>query len=98
MFVDFGNPFGNQLEMFGCTIEIEVDGNIQHQTMQAPQMILTNQFINLVQQALNTNQKVRVKMSRTAASYGEWDKQWHNVEHYIEFKNNPYLQSEESSE
>lgn len=36
MFVDFNNPFGTQLEMFGCTFEIEVDGNVQHQTMQAP--------------------------------------------------------------
>lgn len=98
MFVNFDNPFGSPLEMFGCTIEIEVDGNTQRQTMQAPQMILTNQFVNLVQQAINTNQKVRVKMSRTAASYGEWDKQWHNIEHYIEFKNNPYLQDEENKE
>lgn len=96
MFVDFNNPFGTQLEMFGCTFEIEVDGNVQHQTMQAPQMILTNQFMNIVQQSLNTSQRVRVKMSRIAHQYGEWDRKWHDIEHYIEFKNNPYLQNEES--
>lgn len=94
MFVNFGEP----LEMFLCNIEVEIDGNISRQTLSAPQMILTTQFMNIVQQSLNTNQRVRVKMSRIAHQYGEWDRQWHDIEHYIEFKNNPYLQNEEGSE
>lgn len=94
MFVNFGEP----LEMFPCNIEVEIDGNISRQTLSAPQMILTTQFMNIVQQSLNTNQRVRVKMSRIAHQYGEWDRQWHDIEHYIEFKNNPYLQNEEGSE
>ena len=94
MFVNFGEP----LEMFLCNIEVEIDGNINRQTISAPQMILTTQFINIVQQSLNTSQRVRVKMSRMVHQYGEWDRQWHDIEHYIEFKNNPYLQNEESSE
>lgn len=93
MFVNFGEP----LEMFSCNIEAEIDGNISRQTISAPQMILTTQFMNIVQQSLNTNQRVRVKMSRMAHQYGEWDRQWHDIEHYIEFKNNPYLQNEEST-
>lgn len=98
MIFNFESTFGAPLEMFTCIIEIEVDGNVQRQNMQAPQMILTNQFMNMLQQAINTNQKVRIKMSRTATSYGEWDNKQHDIEHFIEFKNNPYLQSEESSE
>ena len=90
--------FGEPLEMFSCNIEVEIDGNISRQTLSAPQMILTTQFMNIVQQSLNTNQRVRVKMSRMAHQYGEWDRQWHDIEHYIEFKNNPYLQNEENSE
>ena len=94
MFVNFGEP----LEMFSCNIEVEIDGNISRQTISAPQMILTTQFMNIVQQSLNTSQRVRAKMSRMVHQYGEWDRQWHDIEHYIEFKNNPYLQNEESSE
>lgn len=73
-------------DTFAVTFEIESQGSISTQMMDAPQIIAQNQFINLVQQAVQIDSPCRIKMSRIDTTK--------NIECYVEFKNNAYLNNE----
>lgn len=90
MFIDFSE----QLEMYDVEIDIEVDGQLQHQTISAPKMIIIQQFLSLIQQAINTNQSVCTKMTTYVPVYSERAKEERNLPSTLEFKNNAYLDNE----
>lgn len=81
-------------DTFAVTFEIESQGSISTQMMDAPQIIVQNQFINLVQQAVQIDSPCRIKMSRIAQIYDNINHTTKNIEHYLEFKNNAYLNNE----
>lgn len=89
MFVEFGG-----LETFDCIIEIQVNSQKQIQNISAPQFIIMQQFIGLVNEAMHSSSPVRVKMSRKVQCYDEWEDRQFNQENSIEFKNKAYLSSE----
>ena len=86
MFINFNEQF----EIKSCAFEIENNGFAQQQTMQAPKMVIIQQFLALIQQAINTNEPVRIKMSTMVPVYSD-KSGYRNMESYIEFKNNSYL-------
>lgn len=90
MFFDFND----QLEIKTCTFEIENNGFAQQQTMQAPKMVIIQQFLSLLQQAINTNEAVRVKISTMVSVYND-KSGYRDMESSIEFKNNSYLDKEQ---
>lgn len=90
MFIDFSE----QLEMYNVNIDVEVDGQTQHQTLGAPKMMIEQQFLSLVQQAINTNQRIYIKMMTYIPVYSEKTKQMRNLPSTLEFKNNAYLDNE----
>lgn len=90
MFFDFSE----QLEMCDVEIDIEIDGQLQHQTISAPKMIIIQQFLSLIQQAINTNQRVYVRMTTYVPVYSEKSGKERNLPSTLEFKNNPYLDNE----
>lgn len=81
-------------DIFNVAFEIEFQGNTTIQTMGAPQMIVQNQFVNLVEQAANTKFPCRVKMTTTVQVYNEFEHCLKDIEHFMEFKNNAYLDNE----
>lgn len=94
MFFDFSE----QLEVYEVEIDIEVDGQLQNQTISAPKMIIIQQFLSLIQQAINTNQRVYVKMTTYIPVYSEKARKERSLPSTIEFKNNQYLNNEENNE
>lgn len=90
MFLDFSE----QLEMYEVEIDIEVDGQLQQQMITAPKMIIVQQFLSLIQQAINTNQKVYVKMVHNIPVYNDWFGTERIMPSTLEFKNNAYLNNE----
>lgn len=80
-----------QMEVFECTFDIEVEDRIQHQTVQAPRVALERQFLGLAQQAAKSNKPMRVKMSRQIPIYDNFDKKWIVRENSVAFANNAYI-------
>ena len=80
-----------QMEVFECTFDIEVEDRIQHQTVQAPRVALERQFLGLAQQAAKSNKPMRVKMSRQISIYDNFDKKWIVRENSVAFANNAYI-------
>ena len=80
-----------QMEVFECTFDIEVEDRIQHQTVQAPRVALERQFLGLAQQAAKSNKPMRIKMSRQIPIYDNFDKKWIVRENSVAFANNAYI-------
>lgn len=80
-----------QMEVFECTFDIEVENRIQHQIVQAPRAALEQQFLSLVQQAAQSSKQVKVKMSRKVPIYDSFDKKWIERENSVTIANNAYI-------
>lgn len=82
-----------QMEVFECTFDIEVEDRIQHQVVQAPRAVLEQQFLSLVQQAIQSSKSVKVKMSRKVPIYDNFNKKWIERENSVTFANNAYIKA-----
>lgn len=82
-----------QMEVFECTFDIEVEDRIQHQTVQAPRAALEQQFLGLAQQAAKSDKPVNVKMSRKVSIYDNFDKKWIERENSVAFANSVYTKA-----
>lgn len=80
-----------QFEIFECTIEVWVDGRIHSNTVQAPRIVIQQNFLELVQQAVNDNKPVRIKLSRMVECFNEWTGETKMREASIAFMNRPYV-------
>lgn len=80
-----------QMEVFECTFDIEVENRIQHKIVQAPRAALEQHFLGLAQQAAKSNKPMRVKMSRQIPIYDNFDKKWIVRENSVAFANNAYI-------
>ncbi len=80
-----------QMEVFECTFDVEVDGVTNRSRIQAPRVALEQQFMSLVQQAANSAKPVKVKMSRVVPIYDNFDNKWINRENSVTFANNAYI-------
>lgn len=80
-----------QMEVFECTFDIEVEDRIQHKIVQAPRAALEQHFLGLAQQAAKSNKPMRVKMSRQIPIYDNFDKKWIVRENSVAFANNAYI-------
>ena len=92
MFINFGSDFGEQLKNFTCEFEIKVDNNIQHQTIEAPRIMLEQQFMQLMNSAAQDNKPTRVKMVRKQPIYDNFDDKWIDRELSVTFANNKYIE------
>lgn len=83
--------------MFDCIFDIDVDGNRQMQRIQAPRIMIEQQFVQLLQGAVNDNRAVKIMLKRDAPCYDSWHDRHFTQEHSIEFKNRAYVDNEEKS-
>lgn len=86
----FSGRFQEQFETYACQLEIEVDGHIQRQTIEAPRMFIEQQFLSLVGQAASSAQPVRIRLSRTEQIWSQYDQRHLPQEYDLEFTNNAY--------
>jgi len=80
-----------QFEIFECTIEIDVAGNIHRNTVQAPRILIQQDFLRLVQQAVNDNKPVKVKLSRMVECENDWTGEVKLREASVAFMNRSYV-------
>lgn len=87
--INFGG-MSEQLEVFDCMIDIEANGNKQRKRMQAPRVMIEQQFLGVCQEIAQMNTPAMVKLSRVAKCYSEWNNDVIEREIYISFKNTAY--------
>ena len=80
-----------QMEIFECTFDIEIENRIQRDVMRAPRAALEQQFISLVEQAAQSDKPIKVKMSRKVPIYDNFDDIWIERENSVAFANNAYI-------
>ena len=86
---------GEMFEVFDCILEIENGNRKQRSQMQAPRIMIQQEFMSLIQQAANVITPVRITMSRKVPIWSQIDNKWINQEHNIIFANNAWVKSEE---
>ena len=90
MFIDFGEQF----EIKECSFDIESNGHTDHQVMQAPKMVIIQQFLSLIQQAINTDVPARITIATMVPVWSDKISGYRNMKSTLEFKNNAYLRKE----
>lgn len=85
--INFGG-MGDKLEVFDCMIDVEINGNKQRQRMQAPRIMIEQQFSGICQEIARMNAPATAKLSRIAKCYSEWNDNVVEREVYILFENN----------
>ena len=77
-------------DLYDVIFEITEGNNIRKQQMQAPRIIIEQQFLQFMQQAANVQIPVKIKLSRTEQIYNNFDQKFINQENSITFMNNAY--------
>lgn len=87
-------------DLYDVIFEITEGDNIRKQQMQAPRIIIEQQFLQLMQQAANVQILVKIKLSQTEQIYDNFDQKFVDRENNITFMNNAYLatRKEETNE
>lgn len=89
----FVNDIYERIKLFTCTFEIEVNGEIKQYTIEAPRLMLEQEFMSLIQGAANRNDPIKVKISRREPIYIELEDKWIDGDNSITFTNNAYNQT-----
>lgn len=76
-----------RFEVFACTITIDIGDKRQQQTIQAPRVMIEQEFVSLMQQANNNNAPVRITLSRKVPIWSQLQNKWIEHENSIEFCN-----------
>ena len=77
-------------DLYDVIFEITEGDNVRKQQMQAPRIIIEQQFLQLMQQAANVQIPVKIKLSRTEQIYNNFDQKFIDQENSITFMNNTY--------
>ena len=87
--INFGG-MDERFEAFDCIIEVEVDGNKQRQRMQAPRIMIEQQFLGVCQEIAQINTPAKARLSRIAQCSSDWFDEIVEREVEIVFENNAY--------
>lgn len=79
-------------DLYDVILEITEGNNIRKQQMQAPRIIIEQQFLQLMQQAANVQIPVKIKLKRIEQVYDNFDQKFVDRENSITFMNNTYIQ------
>ena len=79
-------------DLYDVIFEITEGDNVRKQQMQAPRIIIEQQFLQLMQQAANVQIPIKIKLSRTEQIYDNFDQKFIEQENNITFMNNTYIQ------
>lgn len=86
--------FFDQMTTLECNLEIERNGSVQRQIVQAPKLAIQQTFLKLAQEARTKNFPMRFKLSRPIQVYSPFDKMMLNREVSIEVKNRFFTDKE----
>lgn len=88
MFVNFGFE---DIAIEECIIEIKIGNTIQKQKIRAIPDIIQMQFEQLLQQAANAQQPIKIKLIKEENIWNQFEKQFKTLENYIQFANKIYM-------
>lgn len=80
----------DQMEIFKVELTITVQDRVQKQYMEAPRIMIENQFTSLVEQAVRSNQPIKLELKREELKQDKQTGQWDTKEYKIEFTNNAW--------
>ncbi|MDB7829212.1 hypothetical protein [Intestinimonas butyriciproducens] len=83
--------YPDMFKVFTCKMEIEYNSTVKVQTIQAPAIMIQNEFMAVVEEVARATYPVRVKLSREVPVYSQFDRDWLERECSIEFRNNAYI-------
>ena len=86
MFILFGQ-ISDKMDVFTCTFDIDIGDKRQQKTIQAPRIMIEQEFISLVQQANDSPSPIRITMSRKVPIWSQLQNKWIEREHSIIFQN-----------
>ena len=89
----FGSFF-EQMDTYECLLEVDKNGSIQRQRLQAPRMMIEQTFLKLAKEASRISFPMRIKLSRPFQVYSHFDKIMLNREASIEVKNRFFTDKE----
>ncbi len=81
----------DQFEIFTCAIDIITTRGTRRQTIEAPRIIIERQFINLIYEAAQAMEPVKVKLSRVIPIYSQFEQKWLDRECSIAFGNQAFV-------
>ena len=84
------------MDIFECLFEININGSIRKQAIQAPKLIIEKQFIDLISSASQDSSPVLIRVSLPVAVWDSFEKKMIQREHSIEVKNRAYLEMEKT--
>jgi len=91
--VNFGG-INEQLETFDCFIDIETNGDKQRQRIQAPRIMIEQQFLSMCKKISQMSVPAKIKLSRIAECSNGWSDDIVKREVYIVYRNNACVEEE----
>lgn len=85
----------SQMEVYTCTFEITMNGKVQKQTMQAPRMMIEQQFVSLMQEIQQMRDPAKIKLIRPVEIWDQFSQRRIRRENSITVMNNAYTNMEE---
>lgn len=82
-------------ENFICSFTIENPNSIiQEQTVQAPRIILEQQFYSIAQKIASESNPLKVTLKRKVQVWDQFDKKYTDREYSVSFMNNAFIEVE----
>lgn len=81
----------DQFEIFTCVLEITTTQSTTRQVMDAPRIMIERQFISLIYEAAQSENPVKVMLSRVIPIYSQFDQKWLDRECSIAFGNQAFV-------
>ena len=89
MFINFDNVF----DIENYIVEIKTGNEIQRGQMQAPNEVVKQQFMSMIQEVSKTSQPIRIRLIRYVDQWSDLEKRNVRTEEYIQFANNTYMKA-----
>lgn len=81
----------DRFETFEVSIETTVGERTVKHRMEAPRIMIEQQFLGLMQDAANHPEPVRIHMTRSIPRFDRFQQKWVNSENSVTFINNAYI-------
>lgn len=81
----------DRFETFTCVLEITTTQDTTRRVLNVPRIMIEQQFINLIYEAAQSENPVKVKLSRVIPIYSQFDQKWLDRECSIAFGNQAYV-------
>lgn len=81
-------------ENFICSFTIENQNGVQEQTVQAPRIILEQQFYNIAQKIASEKSPMKVTLKRKVQVWDQFDKKYIDREYSVSFMNDAFIEVE----